>query len=344
MRLVRPHTHTWHILFFTQRGAFNRSWRQGYAQLRRSGYLYLSKERLQKETAVTENDESVIISVSIREGVIIEPAEDYTKRKYVIRVRTSFVPEDESNVPLALLTESFQQTPPLSLNPTGPQLTVELLIQTEDQSDLIFWINCIQIHLKNNNFITDTHTSSSVNKCVFFGSEFCPKSKSFLTSLLPSPGTPGQNPGIGEKPANTPGTSGASSSSNTLNPSVGGAAGGADSAASPKARTWKGKVAKQWKKVHDIIDTSSSSSAEKPTSPYIALPPVGATFGINLDECPPGESNPYVPRIIEYSIALIERKGIELVGLYRIPGNNASVTILTDRLNKGEDPNPDRVC
>lgn len=321
-----------------QRGTYNRSWRQGFAQVRRSGYLYLSKERLQRDVAVTGNEESVIISVSIKDGVQVEPAEDYTKRKYVIRVRTSFVPDDESNFPLSLITDSYQ--PPPSLNTVVPQLTVELLIQTEDQSDLIFWVNCLQKQLENNNCNTDTSVTSNLHKGIFFGSEFCPKSKSFLTSLLPSPGTPVQNLTIQEKAPSSTGASGASSS-NTLNPNVG--VGIANTAASPKVKTWKGKVAKQWKKVHDIIDTGSSSSDTKTTSPYASLPPAGATFGINLEDCPPGETNPFIPRVIEYSIALIEKKGIEMVGLYRIPGNNASVQILTERLNRGEDPNPERV-
>ncbi|ODN05315.1 Rho GTPase-activating protein 21, partial [Orchesella cincta] len=319
-----------------KRGTYNRSWRQGWAQARRSGYLYLSKERLQKE-AVTGNEESVIISVSIRDGVFIEPAEDYTKRKNVLRIRTTFVPDDESNFPFVSTTEYYQNS--VSVTSSSPQLTIEVLLQAEDPNDLILWLHCIQKQLENNNCNEETCSSSTqLNKGVAFGSEFYPKSKSFLTSLLPSPGTPPiQTSNSVDRTTNTTGV--ASSTSNSLNPNS--VASMANTAASPKAKTWKGKVAKQWKKVHDIIDTTNTSTDNK-SSPYASLPPAGATFGINLENCPPGEINPYVPRVIEYSIDLVEKKGIEMVGLYRIPGNNASVAILTDRLNRGEDPNPDK--
>ncbi|CAL8095293.1 unnamed protein product [Orchesella dallaii] len=316
-----------------KRGTYNRSWRQGWAQARRSGYLYLSKERLQKE-AVTGSEESVIISVSIRDGVLIEPADDYTKRKNVLRIRTSFVPDDESNFPFVATTEYFQNS--VSLNPSSPQLTIEVLIQAEDPNDLILWLHCFQKQLENNNCNEET-CNNIVSKGVVFGSEFYPKSKSFLTSLLPSPGTPIQTSNQSER---TTGSGGALSAANSLNPNT--VATMANTAASPKAKTWKGKVAKQWKKVHDIIDTNNTSTDNKSSSPYASLPPAGVTFGINLENCPPGELNPYIPRVIEYSIDLVERKGIEMVGLYRIPGNNASVAILTDRLNRGEDPNPEK--
>lgn len=68
-----------------------------------------------------------------------------------------------------------------------------------------------------------------------------------------------------------------------------------------------------------------------------------ATFGINLELCPPGDRNVLIPRVIEYAIDVVESRGIDMVGLYRIPGNNASVATLTERLNKGEEPNPEKV-
>ena len=44
-----------------------------------------------------------------------------------------------------------------------------------------------------------------------------------------------------------------------------------------------------------------------------------------------------VPLIVKICTSIVEQKGLEIVGIYRIPGNNASVTHLTELVNKGSD-------
>lgn len=47
---------------------------------------------------------------------------------------------------------------------------------------------------------------------------------------------------------------------------------------SPKSKTWKGRMAKQFRKMH--------GQAGSPSSPTAQLPPEGATFKVPLELCP----------------------------------------------------------
>lgn len=47
---------------------------------------------------------------------------------------------------------------------------------------------------------------------------------------------------------------------------------------SPKTKTWKGRVAKQFRRMH--------GQAGSPSSPTAQLPPEGATFKVPLELCP----------------------------------------------------------
>lgn len=61
----------------------------------------------------------------------------------------------------------------------------------------------------------------------------------------------------------------------------------------------------------------------------------GVTFGVRLDDCPPALHNKYVPFIVEVCCNLVEEKGLEYTGIYRVPGNNAAISSLQEELNKG---------
>ncbi|XP_053309840.1 rho GTPase-activating protein 23 isoform X2 [Spea bombifrons] len=58
-------------------------------------------------------------------------------------------------------------------------------------------------------------------------------------------------------------------------------------------------------------------------------------FGVRLEDCQPGTENMRVPLIVELCCTLVEQKGLEYMGIYRVPGNNAVVSSLQDQLNKG---------
>ncbi|KAM4622876.1 LOW QUALITY PROTEIN: rho GTPase-activating protein 23 [Discoglossus pictus] len=63
-------------------------------------------------------------------------------------------------------------------------------------------------------------------------------------------------------------------------------------------------------------------------------------FGVRLEDCQPAAENKRVPLIVELCCTLVEQKGLENMGIYRVPGNNAVVCSLQEQLNKGlGDPN-----
>ncbi|XP_061604564.1 rho GTPase-activating protein 23-like isoform X3 [Phyllopteryx taeniolatus] len=63
-------------------------------------------------------------------------------------------------------------------------------------------------------------------------------------------------------------------------------------------------------------------------------------FGVRLEDCQPGINNKFIPLIVEICCRLVEDMGLEYTGIYRVPGNNAMVSLLQEQLNKGVDINP----
>ncbi|XP_072535375.1 rho GTPase-activating protein 21a isoform X3 [Salminus brasiliensis] len=61
----------------------------------------------------------------------------------------------------------------------------------------------------------------------------------------------------------------------------------------------------------------------------------GVTFGVRLDDCPPAHTNKFVPLIVEVCCKLVEERGLEYTGIYRVPGNNAAISSMQEELNKG---------
>ncbi|KAL0268282.1 UNVERIFIED_CONTAM: hypothetical protein PYX00_010288 [Menopon gallinae] len=95
---------------------------------------------------------------------------------------------------------------------------------------------------------------------------------------------------------------------------------------SPKSKTWKGKLGKQFRKMHQ-----GSGSPSSPTITY----PEGATIKVPLELCPPSVGSEFIPLIVERCTAIVEARGLDIVGIYRVPGNTAAVTALTEAVNKG---------
>ncbi|CAH1122196.1 unnamed protein product [Ceutorhynchus assimilis] len=92
---------------------------------------------------------------------------------------------------------------------------------------------------------------------------------------------------------------------------------------SPKSKTWRVRMAKQLKKFNP--GTSSPSS---PIAPEVS------TFGIPIEHCIPSSQNQFVPKFIEVCTDIIDEKGLQIIGIYRVPGNNASITALSEEINK----------
>ncbi|KAL2085694.1 hypothetical protein ACEWY4_019014 [Coilia grayii] len=77
--------------------------------------------------------------------------------------------------------------------------------------------------------------------------------------------------------------------------------------------------------------------------PFEKKPPAGVTFGVRLDDCPPAQTNRFVPLIVEVCCKLVEERGLEYTGIYRVPGNNAAISNMQEELNNkaGDTRHPD---
>ncbi|XP_023287212.1 rho GTPase-activating protein 21 isoform X2 [Seriola lalandi dorsalis] len=67
--------------------------------------------------------------------------------------------------------------------------------------------------------------------------------------------------------------------------------------------------------------------------PFEKKPSPGVTFGVRLDDCPPAQANKFVPLIVEVCCKLVEERGLEYTGIYRVPGNNAAISNMQEELN-----------
>uniref|UniRef100_A0A3P8YLF0 Rho GTPase activating protein 21b n=1 Tax=Esox lucius TaxID=8010 RepID=A0A3P8YLF0_ESOLU len=59
----------------------------------------------------------------------------------------------------------------------------------------------------------------------------------------------------------------------------------------------------------------------------------GVTFGVRLEDCPSAQGNRFVPLIVEVCCKLVEERGLEYTGIYRVPGNNAAISNMQEELD-----------
>uniref|UniRef100_A0A2I2ZK55 Rho GTPase activating protein 21 n=1 Tax=Gorilla gorilla gorilla TaxID=9595 RepID=A0A2I2ZK55_GORGO len=86
-----------------------------------------------------------------------------------------------------------------------------------------------------------------------------------------------------------------------------------------------GSVSHTWRK--GIPSIMRKTFEKKPTAT--------GTFGVRLDDCPPAHTNRYIPLIVDICCKLVEERGLEYTGIYRVPGNNAAISSMQEELNKG---------
>ncbi|XP_073875545.1 rho GTPase-activating protein 23 isoform X9 [Macaca fascicularis] len=94
-------------------------------------------------------------------------------------------------------------------------------------------------------------------------------------------------------------------------------------------------------KTQDLPAGSKDDSAAAPKTPWginiikknkKAAP---RAFGVRLEECQPATENQRVPLIVAACCRIVEARGLESTGIYRVPGNNAVVSSLQEQLNRG---------
>lgn len=278
----------------------DRSWKQLWGILR-GPILFFYKDRQNQSPSLACDGENVAQSVDVRCS-LVDIAEDYTKRKHVLRLA----------------------------NPNA-----EVLLQTEDAASMALWLRALHEHaaaekpseiaqnstLKQQAVPQTPGPTNSSSPCQMNSVTMAVSTSSGSGSqrLSPLPGHKGikkltsfrnRSP-TGQSPINK-----------TRKPSQ-----TMDNLVSPKTKTWKGRVAKQLRKMH--------GQTASPSSPTTQLPPEGATFKVPLELCPPSSFSEYVPLIVEMCTSIVEARGLEVVGIYRVPGNTAAISHLTDSVNKG---------
>ncbi|XP_029660659.1 uncharacterized protein LOC115234073 isoform X2 [Formica exsecta] len=281
---------TLHVKFTVLDGkrSTDRSWKQVWGVLR-GPIIYFYKDRhSQSPSLSTENEGNAGQSVDVRCSVV-DVAEDYTKRKHVLRVA----------------------------NPTA-----EVLLQTEDAASMALWLRSLHSHAaaeRSSDIVSCTSKQQAVPQTPTTPSGSVSPSNGQRLSPLPS------HKGIkkltsfrnrsptGQSPVNKT----RKPSNQMLEPLP-----------SPKSKTWKGRMAKQFRRMH-------GQTGGTPSSPTAQMPPEGATFKVPLELCPPSSFSEYVPLIVEMCTSIVEARGLEVVGIYRVPGNTAAISQLTDSVNKG---------
>ncbi|XP_042207137.1 rho GTPase-activating protein 21-B-like isoform X2 [Homarus americanus] len=175
----------------------------------------------------------------------------------------------------------------------------QLLLQADTPPEMLAWLSTLQ----NNCVIQEGETGS---KTPINNNNVSPqpsnKAMRKLTSSLRTRSPTGQSP-----------------STKTRKPSS------VESNSSPKSKTWRGHLKRPFMK-----KIPSGSPAVTPTMPL----PEGATIGVCLEDCPQSLENEFVPLLVALCVGVVESRGLQTQGIYRIPGNKAAVTHLTEMINK----------
>jgi len=111
---------------------------------------------------------------------------------------------------------------------------------------------------------------------------------------------------------------------------------------SPKQKSWKHFVTNQFKKMHNPSDSPSSNDHSEGASPLSQCIPVSCCCCVLLlkaiiivnSRCLQSEENFYVPLLVAKCTKIVETKGLNVVGIYRIPGNTAAISYLNELINR----------
>ncbi|XP_078702645.1 rho GTPase-activating protein 23-like isoform X2 [Branchiostoma floridae x Branchiostoma belcheri] len=194
---------------------------------------------------------------------------------------------------------------------------VEYLFQAENHDDMLSWISAIQ-----NNAAQDDEEAVGSRELILkrhtqYGDLLKPRIivrsavKLFLSPQATGRAAPSptiQLRGLTRRPK------GSQPSPSTFRKAIKG----------PEDYVGSVKTKQNWKEWFRRLGPKTSASPE----------PIGM-FGVHLEECTPSGSNEYVPLIVELCCTIVEAKGLEVIGIYRIPGNSSGVAHLQEELNKG---------
>jgi len=204
----------------------------------------------------------------------------------------------------------------LRLNTLGGS---ELLLQADDADNMVQWIHALQAQANEKEEFTTSGSSKQQQQSAQAPQSAGAVSGAANSRLSPLPTHKGirkltsfrnRSP-TGQSPVNK-----------TRKPSQ------TDQIPSPKTKTWKGRVARQFRRIQQ-----GSGSPSSPTAPH----PEGVTIGVPLEDCPQSTFSEFVPLLVELCTNIVELRGLDITGIYRVPGNTAVLSSLTEGVNKGFD-------
>ncbi|XP_054674533.1 rho GTPase-activating protein 21 isoform X4 [Grus americana] len=189
----------------------------------------------------------------------------------------------------------------------------EYLFQAEDRDNMLAWIKAIQ---DNSNLNEDTGVTSRdlISRRI---KEYSTMMSSSSSKTEPSPKTPRQSLSIRQTLLGTKAEQRTQSPHSPKDES--------ERKLLTKDETSPPKDKGTWRK--GIPSIMRKTFEKKPSA-------VG-TFGVRLDDCPPAHTNKYIPLIVDICCKLVEERGLEYTGIYRVPGNNAAISSMQEELNKG---------
>ncbi|XP_075068069.1 rho GTPase-activating protein 21 isoform X2 [Mixophyes fleayi] len=179
----------------------------------------------------------------------------------------------------------------------------EYLFQAEDREDMLAWIKVIRESGSLNDEQTDQASRDLIDK----------KRKDYNnTAMKSSSNKPEPSPKSARQALSIPNILSPHSPKQDPERKL-----FKDDTSPPKDSTWK-------RGINNIMRKTFEKKAT-----------CAGTFGVRLDDCPPALSNKYVPLIVDLCCKLVEERGLENTGIYRVPGNNAAIASMQEELNKG---------
>ncbi|XP_053116639.1 rho GTPase-activating protein 21 isoform X4 [Hemicordylus capensis] len=191
----------------------------------------------------------------------------------------------------------------------------EYLFQAEDRDDMLAWIKAIQENSNLNEENTGVTSRDLISRRI----------KEYSTMMAPSSGKTEQSPKTPRQSLSIRQTLlGPKPEQRTQSPH------------SPKEESERKFLAKEKDETSPPKDKGTwRKNLIALRKPFEKKPSAAGTFGVRLDDCPPAQSNKYIPLIVDVCCKLVEERGLEYTGIYRVPGNNAAISSMQEELNKG---------
>uniref|UniRef100_A0A8C6YYI9 Rho GTPase activating protein 21 n=1 Tax=Nothoprocta perdicaria TaxID=30464 RepID=A0A8C6YYI9_NOTPE len=184
------------------------------------------------------------------------------------------------------------------------------LFQAEDRDDMLAWIKAIQ----DNSNLNDEDTGVTSRDLI---SRRIKEYSTMMSKTEPSPKTPRQSLSIRQT------LLGAKTEPRTQSPH------------SPKDESERKILTKDETSPPKDKGTWKKGIPSIVRKTFEKKPSAMGTFGVRLDDCPPAQTNKCIPLIVDICCKLVEERGLEYTGIYRVPGNNAAISSMQEELNKG---------